>query len=491
MFRAHRVLFSFLLLLTAWPLAAYAQDAAEYRYWTTSSGNRSDVRLKLVEENNVRVKLQREDNDKIVTIAKVTLSRDDRDFLRSLKQATNADQGSSSSGATDWPQWRGPNRDGKSPSTGLLQQWPAGGPEVVWNVTGLGEGYSTPAVSDGVVYLMGTNDDSEYVYALDAATGNRLWESRVGSIADGGGFRGPRGTPTVDGDNLFAVGSDGTLVCIRRSDGAPVWQKNFKSDFGGQHGHWAYTESPLVDGDKLICTPGGSRNSLVALRKANGDQLWGSAVGSVTNDGYAQAAYASPIAATIGGVPQYVAFLNGGVVGVAAKDGKPLWHYDAPANTTANCSTPVVQDDAVFAASGYGTGGGKANILRRGNNWNVNESYFQSKMQNHHGGFVLHNGFIYGTNDSALLCIDWNTGDVQWQDRSVGKGSVSFADGHLYVRGEKGEIALVEATPDGYREKGRFEQSDRSGKNAWPHPVIAGKRLYIHDHGRLLCYALD
>ena len=483
-------LFALLIVCTFMPLLS-AQELDNYRHWTTTNGRRSDVRLKLVEENKTSVRLQREDNGKVITLAKTMLSRPDRDFLRTRVSTSSAKATVRTPNSNDWPQWRGPNRDGKSASIGLLKQWPSGGPELVWNVTGLGDGYSSPTVTDGSLYVMGASNGNEFLYALDASTGGQRWKTRVGSIADGGGYKGPRGSPTIDGESIYAIGSDGTLVCVNRQNGDQVWSKNFKSDFAGEHGHWAYAESPLIDGDKLVCTPGGARNSIVALRKSNGATIWSSPVGTVTDNGYTQAGYASLISATIGGMRQYIAFLSGGIVGVSAKDGTPLWHYDAPANDTANCSTPVAFGDAVFAASGYGTGGGKANLTRRGNTWNVRESYFQRKMENHHGGFVLHDGHIYGTNNSVLLCLDWDTGDIKWQDRCVGKGSVSFADGNLYVRGESGDIALVEATPESYREKGRFKQSDRSGKQAWPHPVIAGKRLYIHDHGRMLCYSLE
>lgn len=472
-----------------------------WRIWTTSNGRKSDVRLKFVSGDSKAVKLQREDNGKFISIAKAQLSAADLKFVASLTKPSTSlspslsprpSSGSATAPASaGWPQWRGVNRDGKNASTGLLQQWPQEGPTLAWNISGLGEGYSTPAVSDNVVYVLGAIGSDEFVFALNADDGSEVWKTRFGSKSSGGGYPGPRGTPTIDGDRLYAIGSDGTLACLSRSNGQLAWSKNLKSDFNGDHGHWDYAESPLIDGELLICTPGGVRNTIVALRKSNGSQVWGSAIGQMMDAGFAKAGYASIIKTNLNGLEQYVGFLNGGVVGISARDGSPLWHYDRPANDTANCSTPIANNNQVFAASAYGTGGGLAMINRSGNRWSVKEKYFSNKFQNHHGGFVLHDGYLYGTNDSVLMCIDWNSGELQWQDRCVGKGSVSLADGHLYVRGEKGDIALVEATPEDYREKGRFSQPDRSGKNAWPHPVIAGNRLYIHDDDRMLCFELQ
>jgi outer membrane protein assembly factor BamB len=305
-----------------------------------------------------------------------------------------------------------------------------------------------------------------------------------------GGHPGPRCTPTVDGDRVYALGSDGTLICADVGQGQVRWQKDIKKDFGGAYGSWAYAESPLIDGDVLVCTPGGNSATLVTLKKSSGEVIWKAPVtGIMAKKGtYSTAAYSSVVVAQIAGVKQYVQFLAGGVIGVDAKDGKLLWHYEAPANGTANCSTPIVRDDCVFAASAYGNGGGLAKITRDGDTFTAKEEYFVKQMQNHHGGMVLVGDHLYGTGGAALFCVDFKTGKIVWQDRSVGKGSVAYADGHLVVRSEDGPIALVEATPTGYKEKGRFSQPDRSKEKAWPHAVIAGGKLYIRDWDVLLCY---
>ncbi|QDT09118.1 outer membrane biogenesis protein BamB [Planctomycetes bacterium K23_9] len=471
-----------------------------FRHWTTSDGKRSGTRLKLVQQSGAEVRLQREDNGKIVTFSMARLSTQDRAFLKmpvaappntppSIPSRNRATQ--TGAATANWPQWRGANRDGKSHASGLMSKWPDAGPDLLWQIRGLGEGYSTPAVVGETIYLLGTEDDAAFVLALSRDDGRQLWKAPLGSKGGGGGFSGPKGTPTIDGELLFAIGCDGTLACLRRDDGNLVWAKNLKQDFGGAPGHWEYAESPLIDGRKLICTPGGGTQTIVALNKTSGVPIWKSPIGNFADGGYVTAGYASTIAADILGTRQYIAFLHGGVVSVDAKTGTPLWRYDSPANSTANCSTSVVSGNNVFAASAYGTGGGRATLTRNGRTWNVKEDYFVKKMENHHGGFILHEGYIYGTNNSVLLCLDWRNGALQWQNRCVGKGSVTLAENHLYVRGEKGEVALVEATPDEYREKGRFKQSDRSDKNAWAHPVVAGKRLYLHDQDRLMCYDLS
>lgn len=390
----------------------------------------------------------------------------------------------------DWPAWRGPDRTGLSTETGLLKQWPAGGPKLLWKATGLGDGFSTPAIADGRIYLVGTKGKEEFLRILDLKDGKQLAETSIGAMA--GGHPGPRSTPTVDGDRVYVISSDGKLVCTDSVNGTVQWKKDLKADFAGKTGSWAYAESPLIDGDVLVCTPGGETATLVALDKKTGTVIWKAPVAGLPGGkrrSYATAAYSSVIVAGVGNTRQYIQFLSGGVVGISAKDGKLLWHYDNPANGTANCSTPIFHDGAVFAASAYGTGGGLAKIVTEaGGGFRAEQAYFVKPMQNHHGGMVLVGDHIYGTGANTLLCVEFKTGKIAWQERSVGKGSVAYADGHLYVRSEGGPIALVEATPAGYREKGRFDQPDRSSKRAWAHPVIAGGRLYLRDWDVLLCY---
>jgi outer membrane protein assembly factor BamB len=393
-------------------------------------------------------------------------------------------------GPGEWPAWRGPDRTGLSPETGLLKEWPAQGPKLLWKATGLGDGFSTPSLAAGRIYLMGAQGKEERLIALNSADGKELWVTPFGTMT--GGHPGPRCTPTVDGDRVYALSSDGKLVCADAANGTIHWKKDLKADFAGKSGGWAYAESPLIDGDLLICTPGGDSATLVALDKKTGAEVWKAAVTGLPGGrrGYATAAYSSPIVAVVDGQKQYIQFLSGGVVGIDAKTGQFLWHYDKPANGTANCSTPIFRDGAVFAASAYGTGGGLARLRRDGMEYKAEEAYFVKAMQNHHGGMVLVGDHLYGTGSGTLLCINFKTGAIAWQERCVGKGSVAYADGHLIVRGESGPVALVEANPEAYKEKGRFAQPDRSPKAAWPHPVIAGGKLYLRDWDNLFCYDL-
>jgi outer membrane protein assembly factor BamB len=336
--------------------------------------------------------------------------------------------------------------------------------------------------------LMGTSGKEELVMALDVKTGERIWATPVGAMA--GGHPGPRCTPTVDGDLLYVISSDGKLVCADTAKGEVRWKKNLKADFGGKTGNWAYAESPLIDGDRLVCTPGGESATLVTLDKKTGAVIWKALLTGLPGGkkAYTTAAYSSVITAEVAGTKQYIQFLSGGVVGISAENGKLLWHYDKPANGTANCSTPIFHDNAVFAASAYGTGGGLARIRKEGSDFKAEEAYFLKGMQNHHGGMILIGDHVYGTGSGTLMCVEIKTGKIAWQDRGVGKGAIAFADGLLVHRSEAGPIALVEATPMAYREKGRFDQPDRSDKKAWPHPVIAGGRLYVRDWDIILCY---
>lgn len=392
--------------------------------------------------------------------------------------------------AADWPQWNGLNRDKVSQETGLLKSWPQGGPKLLWKSTGRGENHATVSVAKGRVYGMGLKDGQEHIWAVDANTGKEVWatpiakEIRLGGAQ--GGF-GPRSTPTVDGTKLYAIGVEGTLVCANVADGKVVWKQDLVKDYGGDVPQWGYSESPLVDGDKVIATPGGSEATLVAFNKTDGKLVWKAKV-----PGGDPVHYASAVVANFGGVKQYVQFLSGGVVGIQAADGKFLWRYEHPANRIANCSTPIVKGDTVFAASAYGTGGGMAKIAKSGDKFDATEVYFTKDMMNHHGGIVLVGDYLYGFNDRqrGLTCIEFKTGNVMWSNNSVGKGSVAYADGMIYARGERGPIALVEANPKEYVEKGRFDQPERTDKPAWANPVIANGKLYISDQDTLLCFEI-
>jgi outer membrane protein assembly factor BamB len=582
---------------------------------------------------------------------------------------------------TDWPQWRGPNRDGLSLETGLLQQWPAEGPKVAWEVNHMGVGYSSVAVAEGRIFTQGDLDGVEHILAVSAKDGALLWavlpapveeqlarrvaeeltrgdkngdgrldeaealarlgwnfnradvaaegapqaiaasraaalfkqldansdgklspaeagqafrdnfaqidqphpdadaaalaaqrtrelvqtldadqDGRVGrkeanpsvlnrpfnqideklpgenkgddlltaaeieaylfkfqpgrdglitqaeladyygrtfSGRDGvltaaelrghfGGFRdgngdGPRGTPTVDGSRVYAEGGSGDLTCLDVATGKTLWHRNLVRDLGGGRPGWGYCESPLVVENLLIVTPGGNKGTLVALDKLTGDEVWRSAG---VKEG---AQYSSPVVAEIAGVRQIVQFARNSVFGVRLSNGEFLWSYSAANNGTANITTPIVAQNHVFASSGYGTGGGLAQIIASGDGLRAEEVYFEKKMANHHGGIVRVGDYLYGFGNGGLICMHYLTGDIAWAARSVSKGSLVYADGMLYCLGEGHQMALVEATPQEYRERGRFK-IESFGRPSWAHPVVAGGRLYLRNQQRLTAY---
>jgi outer membrane protein assembly factor BamB len=585
------------------------------------------------------------------------------------------------SGPSDWPQWRGPNRDGISLEKGLLKEWPQGGPKVLWQVDAVGAGYSSMAVKDGRVFTQGDLNGVEHVIALSVEDGRVLWavqpepvsarlaerlaselkqldkngdgvvdelealarfgwdlnkydqpaggdsaalataraeklfaaldqnqdgklsfaeagnafrdyfermdiadtqadaaklaaqrtaaylkeldkdadgkvsrqESR-GSAADRffgraderdattqrgddqltaaeieqylvkseagrdgdisrdelqafyaksrvagdgvltvaelrgvyGGYRngmgdGPRGTPTVDGDRVFAEGGNGDVTCLDAATGKTIWHVNLRDDFGGGVPGWGYSESPLIEGNLLIVTPGGKKGTVLALDKYTGGVVWQSS--SVTEGAH----YASPVAADIGGVRQIVTFARDSVFGVTANSGQFLWRYTAANNGTANCCTPIVFKDYVFASSGYGTGGGLAKITNDGDKQAAEEVYFEKKLASHHGGMTKVGDYIYCNGAGPLMCMDYLSGKTAWQSRSVGKGSLVVADGMLYLLSENHEVALAEVTPEEYREHGRFK-IESHGRPSWAHPIVAGGRLYIRDQQSLTAY---
>ena len=591
------------------------------------------------------------------------------------------------SGPGDWPQWRGPNRDGISSDTGLLKEWPEEGPKLLWQVDSVGVGYSSLVVKDGRVFTQGDLDGVEHIVALDSNDGKLLWavqpapvvsllneklaadmkrldsngdgtvsevealvrfgwkwnsynkpasddapsndelaaiaeqrstallkqldknndgelsydeagqllrddwqridrqdkeadadalaatrtadflktldkdedgqidrkEARGSSLdrsfgrfdvrdpdtnrgdnilteaeilaglakfetgrdgtisgdelrlyyvqtkADGddvltaqelriaiGGYRngmgdGPRGTPTVDGNRIYAEGGNGDLVCLEAETGKTLWHVNLGTDFGGGRPGWGYSESPLIAGNLVIVTPGGKAGTLLALNKENGEVVWQS---SEYSEG---AHYSSPTLAKINGVEQVVQFARQSVFGVTLADGKPLWRYTAPANGTANCCSPIIDGNLVFASSSYGTGGGLAKVTLSGSIQVAEEVYFEKKMACHHGGIVKLGDYMYSCGSGTLICMEFATGDIKWQARAAGKGAICYADGMLYMLGEGHTVALAEATPEGYNETGRFEIT-KHGRPAWAHPIVTGGKLYLRDQESLSVY---
>lgn len=385
----------------------------------------------------------------------------------------------------EWPQWRGPERTGISRETGLLKSWPAGGPRLAWKATGVGEGYTAPAVVGGTLYGMGLRGaEGEVVWALEARTGKQLWSTRIAAGAHLSGRQGgdgPRGTPAVDGDRLYALGVSGDLVCLGIADGKLRWKKSLVSDLGGSIPNWGYSESPLVDGNQVVVAPGGEAGAVVALDKMTGALVWKAAV-----PGVREAIYTSAIPVTVEGQRQYVQMLSGGVVGLAAQDGRLLWRCPMPPTPGAICVTPVIRDNHVFLAFKQ-----KSSLVRVKPGTTVAAAelvYDTPKIQNQHGGVIPLGDLLYAFSGRSLVCMNPVTGDIVWEASSVGPGSVAYADGLLYARGERGEVALIEISPKGAVEKGRFLQPDRTREPAWSHPIVAGGRLYLRDQDTLYCY---
>lgn len=376
-----------------------------------------------------------------------------------------------------WPQWRGPNRDGISKETGLLKQWPADGPPLVWKATGAGAGYSSFSIADGKLYTMGLRGNREFVIAFDVATGKEAWATAHGSAFHNDRGNGPRGTPTVDGDRVYALGGNGDLSALDAHTGKIIWTKNVLKEFGGSNITWGISESPLVIGNKVLVNPGGPGASIVALNKADGSVIWKS-----QSD---KAGYSSAIPVEVNGGTQVVFFTSERAVGLDLKDGRLLWEYSRPANNVANVATPIVRANRVFISSDYGTGGGVVEIKPDNK---AQELWFSKDMRNHHSSSVLIGDYLYGFSSAILTAIKFDTGEIAWRDRSVGKGSLVYADGNLYCLSENGVVGLVEATPTGYKEKGRF-RIPQDQLPTWTHPVVAGGRLYLRDQDTI--YAFD
>lgn len=379
-------------------------------------------------------------------------------------------------GAVEWPQFRGPERTGRSTETGLLKQWPEEGPPKVWSISGLGEGYSSISVKDGRIYTMGTHDGGEAVFALDFNTGKQLWvknsSERVFTERRGNG---PRCTPTTDGKYLYTEDTFGMVICWEAEDGKQVWRISLTRDLGGGVPNWGYTESPLIVGRAVIVTPGGGRGAIAALEKKTGKVIWQS------RDVRTPASYASPILVTVGESRQIINSLTRRMVGVDAETGRLLWDFTEPI-ARITCATPVEHEGVVFATSGYRQGSGAVRVSGQG----AEQLWYDKSFGNHHGGVIRLGDHVYGFfND--LRCVEMKTGRIVWRNRSVGKGSLVYADGHFYCLSEGNTVALVEATLEGYKEKGRF-RIPRSGRPSWVHPVVVGGRLFIRDQDTLTCW---
>ena len=385
----------------------------------------------------------------------------------------------------DWPQWRGDSRRDHSPDKGLLAQWPQEGPKQVWSFNNAGSGYAGFAIAKDSLFTMGLRDGMEFLIAVNASTGKELWSSSAGQKYPNGWGDGPRMTPTVDGDRVFAIGGQGLLICVEAKNGKLIWSKNLVTDLGGQLQDWGYTESPLVVGDIVICTPGGPQGTLAGLDKSSGAVRWRTS--GLTD----KAQYSSPILIQHEGQPQVVQLVMNRFFGVSPKDGSVLWKKDFPGRV-AVIPTPIYEDGIVYVTAGYGVG---CEAVRLGTNNSIAPLYSNKVMKNHHGGVVCVDGYLYGHSDGAgWVCQELKTGKEIWSHKGFGKGSVTYADGKLFCLDERnGDVALIEASTQGWKELSRFKLAPLSSKRSpqggiWPHPVVVNGRLYLRDQELIHCF---
>jgi len=404
--------------------------------------------------------------------------------------------------ADDWPQWRGPDHNDISKESGLLKAWPKDGPKLLWKYKDAGAGFSSPAIVGDRLYCMGGDGNNDFVFALDIKEkGKKLWSKQVGPFFKNGNGDGPRGAPAVDGDLLYVLTAQGELICLETSQGDKKWQLSLKQELGGEMmSGWGYSESPLVDGDKIICTPGGPKGTLAAVDKKTGKLLWQS---KEIKD---KAANSSAVPMTVGGIHQYVQMTGNSVFGVAADDGRLLWRVER-SGPVAAVPTPIVHDNYVYATSGYNAQCTLIKLTPEGKGIKAEKEYSNKNMENQHGGVVLVDGHIFGhwgSNDERphrWVCQDFLTGEVTWEEKKKGdpgsskleKGSITYADGHLYLFSEKtGTAVLLQASTKGWKEDGRFtiphESKVRNKGRIWTHPVVANGDLFLRDQDILFCY---
>ena len=391
--------------------------------------------------------------------------------------------GVSVAGASDWPQWRGPNRDGVSPQTGLLKEWPDGGPQVLWRVP-LGEGFSGISVARGGVYTMFSEGNDEFVICLDASNGEEVWRFRADSTYhEHEGGSGPRATPTIDGEFLFTVSAQGKLYALSSVNGEKIWSYDLIKDFRSHMPRWGFSSSPLVEGDLLLVEVGGNNGKfIVAFDKTNGDVLWSSHTDKL--------GYASPIAVTIGGVRQLIVFAGLQLLSVSIDNGEVLWSYPwRTGRFDVHAATPIfIAPDKIYISSGYGSGAAVVQVKATNGGEKspieVEEVWRNRKFQNRLSTSVLHGNHLYGFHNTILKCIDARTGTEKWKTRGFGEGTLILAEGHLIILGDGGKLGLVEATPGAYREVASAEVL--SGL-CWTVPALANGRLYARNEKEMVC----
>ena len=502
-------------MITACMLTAvfwFGLQEPEFHSWTDQSGSYSvEAAMKVLATDKLEadVVLTRKSDNESLTVPMAKLSKESQRLAKRLRKQARRLRDQMKKDAAEptklpgQPQkkiaagsvwnWRGPKQNGISDENGLLNQWEGNGPELLWSAGGLGNAMSSLALQDDRLFTMGNIDGTEYLIAVNRSDGSEVWKARVGNGGES------NSTPTVDGEFVFGLGRDGDLVCVETESGREVWRKSYTQDFGGKMmSQWGYSESPLVDGDRVICTPGGATAMMVALDRKTGKTIWKTSMTPGGNRGTDGAGYASIVISNGGGTKQYITVVGRGLISVAAKDGKPLWHYERIANGTANVPTPIVDGDFVLCSTGYDDGGTALLRLGKSNRGvGYREVYYLSanQLQNHHGGMIKIGNYVYmgeGHNKGFPTCFEFSTGRRTWpKQRGAGSGSAAIvaADGHLYFRYENGIMALIEANPSEYRLKGKFTIATCI-KQSWAHPVVYDGNLYLRDQDQLHCYRI-
>ena len=396
----------------------------------------------------------------------------------------------------DWYQWRGPNRDGIAQVKGLASKWSEEGPALLYQSEGLGRGMSSLVIGDDKLYTLGESDGKVQLVCCDVANGRVLWKTPFGASKGA-----PNGTPTLDPETkrVYAISFDGLLVCCDSNSGETIWQRSFQKDFGGKmESVWGYSESPLIDGDRLICTPGAADAMVVALDKKTGETIWKGPAPKGDLRGNDGAGYSSIVISEGVGIKQYIQLIGHGVVSHDAQSGELLWHYDRIANRTANIPTPIVKDNYVFCSTGYDDGGtALLQMIKKGKKIELREVYYKTnkELQNHHGGMIMIGEFVYlghGHNNGFPACIRWKTGENLWgRARGAGSGSAAIvaADSKLFFRYQDGTMAMIAANPRKYDLLGSFKLPTHEGES-WPHPVVWDGKLFIRDQQYLQCFKL-
>jgi len=383
----------------------------------------------------------------------------------------------------DWSQFHGPNRDNVSRETGLLRKWPPEGPKLLWTAEGIGEGFSTVAITDGLVYTTGNIGDYTVITAL-TTEGKRKWTARNGPA-----YRrdkpGTRSTPTIDSGRLYHENADGDIACLDAKTGKEIWSLNILEKFNGRNITWALAESLLIDDNQLICTPGGENAGIVALDKNTGSTIW------ICRDADDMPGYASPIAFEYEGLRQIVTLMAKSVVGVNANTGRLLWKVKHITPFDENINTPIYHDGSVFICSRT-TGSRRFRLHIDGDRASVEQVWESKLLDPQHGGILLLDGYLYGACRSASsgpwVCLDARTGARMYAEKGIGTGSLTYADGLLYVLNHKRTVALVRPSPRAFDIISQFDIPEGGRGPTWAHPVVSNGRLHIRHGDFLYCY---